>query len=146
MISHPTVALRKTLSANDVGATGSHQVGILVPKSMVDYFPELAQRVRNPVAWLEIQTPDGRQFRWRYIYYNNRRTGDGTRDEYRLTHVTKYLAEEGAAPGDVLEFRRSGAQQYQIRVMAPENVAEMLVLRTSGRWRSVRLGANESRS
>jgi hypothetical protein len=108
---------------------------------MVDYFPELARQSRNPVAWLDIRTPDGRQFRWRYIYYNNRRTGDGTRDEYRLTHVTKFLADEGAAPGDVLEFRRSGAQRFDIRILASDNAAEVLVLRTAGPWRSVRLGA-----
>lgn len=41
--------IRKTLSANDVGATGAHQAGILIPKNpkILAFFPSLDKSVKE---------------------------------------------------------------------------------------------------
>src|SRR5215469_7482404 len=42
--------IRKTLSANDVGSTGAHQAGILIPKDpkILAFFPTLDASTKNP--------------------------------------------------------------------------------------------------
>src|SRR3954453_21176824 len=95
--------LRKVLTDNDVGRTGSHQAGFHVSKDVADFFPGLSRSAKNPDIWLPVLA-SGEPERWRYIYYNNKLTGSGTRDEYRLTHVRSWMDRVGAAPGDVVEL------------------------------------------
>lgn len=97
----------KVLSANDVGQTGGHQAGILVPKGSPDllaFFPRLDPGQLNPDTWIRAQDADGNEWELRYIYYNNRLHGSGTRNEYRITHLTKCLRGMRARPGDQLIF------------------------------------------
>ena len=47
--------LRKHLTANDLGVTGSHQAGIHVPKDMAGFFPQLERGRVNPDAWLSVE-------------------------------------------------------------------------------------------
>ena len=47
---------RKTLSANDIGSNGSHQAGVLIPKSEKDLLamlPKLDPNTKNPDSWIE---------------------------------------------------------------------------------------------
>ena len=88
-----TAQITKTLSANDVGETGGHQAGILVPKEreILSFFPSLNPRDKNPRVTLVFREPDGiTRWDFNFIYYNNRFFG-GTRNEYRLTCMTKYF-------------------------------------------------------
>ena len=65
----------KVLSANDIGATGGHQAGILVPKgdpALLAFFPPMDASLQNPDAWVEVVDGTGRLWKLRYIYYNNR--------------------------------------------------------------------------
>jgi hypothetical protein len=98
----------KTLSPNDVGSTGSHQAGILVPKSdaeLLSFFPHLDATKLNPDAWITCEEGAGREWRLRLIYYNNRlHSPRGTRNEYRLTHLTEFLRINSAQVGDSLVF------------------------------------------
>ncbi len=98
----------KYLSANDTGKTGSHQAGILVPRTdpeLLSFFGCLDPRELNPDAWICCVDERGERWRFRYIYYNNKlHTANGTRNEYRLTHLTKYLRSADASPGDRLMF------------------------------------------
>jgi hypothetical protein len=97
----------KTLSANDVGATGSHQAGILVPKSnqeLLAFFPLLDKAQKNPDAWITCKDEAGNELSLRYIYYNTKIHGAGTRNEYRITRLTAYLRERSVKPGDSLQF------------------------------------------
>ncbi len=98
----------KTLSANDLGVTGSHQAGILVPKSepeLLSFFPELDSSVINPDAWIVCVDDSGKEWKLRFIHYNNRiHTESGTRNEYRLTHLTPFFKRASAKPGDQLIF------------------------------------------
>ena len=135
--------LRKTLTPNDVGATGSHQAGVHVPKSLVSFFPSLDPSALNPDAWLHIEA-QGATHRWRFIHYNNGVVGSGTRDEYRLTHVATSFRALGAAAGDVLELVRVGAPtSYSCRLVQTERDTAVLVLSTDGPWHVVQMRRHE---
>lgn len=131
--------LRKTLTANDVGMTGSHQAGIHVPKSLLTYFPQLDRTMLNPDCWLVVNVA-GETHRWRFIHYNNAVVGVGTRDEYRLTHVTSSMRSLGASVGDVLELARSGPLSYSCRLVSVSRDSTVLVLSSEGAWCLVRPG------
>lgn len=142
-----TKTFRKILSANDVGSTGGHQGGILVPKSeaeLLAFLPPLDPAVKNPDAWIECVDEDGTLHRFRFVYYNNRlHDQTGTRNEYRITYMTRYFREMGAREGDTFEISRGGGGRYSIRVIRqpaePANDEDEKVFRiriTSG-WRRV---------
>ena len=120
----------KTLSANDVGTTGGHMGGILVPKGdgeLLAFLPRLDSSEMNPSAWIDCQTPDGNTLRLRFVYYNNRmHAPNGTRNEYRITYLTKFLRDANAKEGDAFEIARDDhAENYRIRVIAKEIVADV---------------------
>lgn len=140
-----SASFAKLLSANDVGLTGGHQAGILVPKGapeLLAFFPPLDPALPNPDAWISVLDEDDNEWALRFIYYNNRLHGAGTRDEYRITHLTRCLRGMGARPGDQLVF--SSTQEpghYLLRLecaMPREEVASVPdgVIRLSG-WRRV---------
>ena len=115
----------KPLTANDTGETGGHQGGIHIPKSQTDLLallPFLDSAQKNPDAWLEMTDEMGVTWRFRYIYYNNRLHDEGgTRDEYRITHMTRFFRAVGAREGDVLVLSGSpGELSYAISVRKEE--------------------------
>ncbi len=102
------VKISKKLSANDVGTTGGHQAGILVPKAdrILSFFPSLDSRAKNPRMTLVVrELADSSRWEFNFIYYNNALFG-GTRNEYRLTCMTKYLRAIDAKVGDDLVFSK----------------------------------------
>jgi len=112
---------RKVLSANDVGATGSHQAGIHIPKSeteLLAFLPQLNPKIKNPDVWIDCIDENGTTRRFRFVYYNNRLHEAGTRNEYRITHMTEYFRETKARAGDSLELScDQGQLHYSIRVI-----------------------------
>lgn len=138
----------KTLSANDVGATGGHQGGILVPKSeaeLLAFLPPLDPAVKNPDAWIVCMDESGNLRKFRFVYYNNKlHDSAGTRNEYRITYMTGYFREMRARERDTFEISRDeGEVKYSIRIVRPNEIISELkneqVLRikiTSG-WRRV---------
>lgn len=117
----------KTLSANDVGTTGGHMGGILVPKGdgeLLAFLPPLDASTHNPSAWMDCKTSDGSPLRLRFVYYNNRlHTPGGTRNEYRITYLTKFLRDVGAKEGDLFEIAKdAGSSAYRIRVISRDGV------------------------
>ena len=117
-----TVTFVKILTANDTGRSGGHQAGIHIPKSqaeLIGMLPPLNPKVKNPDAWLECIDDDGRSWKFRYIYYNNSlHDPPGTRDEYRITHMTKFFRLLGGDPGDKLLLSgEKGAVTYRISVV-----------------------------
>jgi len=112
----------KPLTANDTGESGAHQAGIHIPKGeneLIAFLPELDASQKNPDAWISCRDELGKDWAFRYIYYNNKfHDAEGTRDEYRLTHMTKYFREAGAKEGDEFEITGvAGCSEYQIRVV-----------------------------
>jgi len=121
---------RKNLSLNDVGATGTHQGGILVPKTDAElllFFPPLNSNTKNPDAWIECVDAEGIVRRFRYIYYNNKlHDENGTRNEYRITYMTSYFKSIHAKEGDIFEISRDdNCINYTINVISAAENDEM---------------------
>ena len=111
----------KALTANDTGESGGHQAGIHVPKQqteLIRFLPPLDAGEKNPSTWLDATDDAGVLWRFRCIYYNNRlHDPGGTRDEYRITHMTKFLRAAGAGAGDILVISgEPGTGQIEVRV------------------------------
>lgn len=138
-----TAQITKTLSANDVGETGGHQAGILVPKNreILSFFPTLNPREKNPRVTLAFREPDGiTRWDFNFIYYNNRFFG-GTRNEYRLTCMTKFLRTRNAAVGDmvVLSKDAEGRPHVDLKRSNIPEVTKNDVLVLSGGWKIIRI-------
>lgn len=132
--------IAKTLTANDVGETGGHQAGILIPKvpGILPFFPALSSREKNPRVRLLFRDDD-EVTRWEFvfIYYNNRFFG-GTRNEYRLTCMTRYLRSKNAKIGDDVILSRNSDDILFVgcsRTSAPSPGDDILVL--SGGWKVI---------
>ena len=138
----------KTLSANDVGTTGGHQGGILIPKGEVELLailPPLDPAIKNPDAWIECLDEVGVLRRFRFVYYNNKlHDKNGTRNEYRVTHMTRYFRDVVANEGDTFEI--SGGEDkfnYSIRIVRPlaepvkPEEEKMIRIKITSSWRRV---------
>lgn len=115
-------AFRKNLSSNDVGSTGGHQAGVLIPKGETDllsFLPSLNPDVKNPDAWITCIDEEGEFHRFRFVYYNNKlHDENGTRNEYRITHMTAWFRDQGARTGDAFEISRDhGQSEYRIKIV-----------------------------
>ena len=112
---------RKRLTANDVGLTGTHQSGIHIPHSeigLLKALPALDPNSKNPEAWLQCEDEFGELHQFRFIYYNNRLHDDrGTRNEYRITRITKYFRVTGAEPGDEFEISKISETKFAIKTI-----------------------------
>lgn len=99
--------IRKELTPNDLGRTGSHQVGIVVPKrfALSTFFPLLPYDDVNPRRVLSFTDEEtGQQVLTNFIYYNNKRRGK-TRDEFRMTGIATYCRSKSAEVGDSLVMK-----------------------------------------
>ena len=145
--------IAKKLSANDLGETGGHQAGILVPRqrAVLDFFPALDSRVKNPRTVISVrEAPGGSSWNFNYIYYNTKILGLGTRNEFRLTGMTGFLRSINAKVGDELWFARDAGLRYTVRLVRatglvdnatielPQGSADEDVLTLSAGWRVVK--------
>jgi hypothetical protein len=97
----------KVLSANDLGLTGSHQAGVLVPRNspIHQFLPELAVEMRNPSVPISWWCPQIEcEIISRFVYYNSKTNGTGTRNEFRITRLGALFRELRPAPGNRLVF------------------------------------------
>ena len=134
--------IRKTLSPNDAGETGGHQAGILIPRDrrILSFFPELNAYELNPRSHIAFEDSAGSVWEFAFIHYNNRRFG-GTRDEYRLTRMTRYIQQAALASGDEIILQRD-EDSYSIRHQFADPAKSSLkgsVLTLSGGWRIIEL-------
>ncbi len=132
--------IAKVLSANDTGETGGHQAGILVPREpdVLSFFPKLDSKQYNPRVHLRFVDAGGTFWEFAFIYYNNK-FFDGTRNEYRLTRMTKYIRQSGLVVGDEVILTHDGDRyfvSYQRKRQA-ERTNGILKLGTG--WRVVQL-------
>lgn len=108
----------KFLSGNDIGITNSHQAGFLLPKSLINdgLFEALSNGILNPRLRLKfIDIKSNREYYFNFIYYNNKFFG-GTRHEYRLTRMTRWIKDNGLRCGDAIEIARISGHEYSIVV------------------------------
>src|SRR5690606_4122372 len=105
----------KQLSRNDTGETGGHQAGILVPRKeqLLSFFPRLDPDQYNPRAHLHFTDETGTGWEFAFIYYNNK-FFERTRNEYRLTRMTKYIQQSGLIEGDEILLTISNIGSYNI--------------------------------
>jgi hypothetical protein len=135
--------ITKTLSANDVGETGAHQAGILVPKErdILSFFPSLNPKEKNPRVTLVFREGDGiTRWDFNFIYYNNKYFG-GTRNEFRLTCMTKYLKARSAGVGDLVVLSKDpeGRLVVDLKQSNQPVVRQDNVLVLSGGWKVIRI-------
>jgi hypothetical protein len=137
----PVVSSRitKTLSANDTGDTGGHQAGILVPKDprILGFFPDLNDSELNPRCHLLFEDDSGERWELAFIYYNNFKFG-GTRNEYRLTRMTRFIRQNALVPGDEVVLDRHADGRWTIRAnrirAITQPTSERFVLRLGAGW------------
>ncbi|GAA2164768.1 EcoRII N-terminal effector-binding domain-containing protein [Pedococcus bigeumensis] len=100
----------KILTPNDLGITGTHQAGIAIPKDadVLAFFPRLDPTEYNPDCLIAVHTPaTGDYWQLRFVYYNSKTHGQGTRNEYRLTGTTQMLRDLAPRVGDSISFLRN---------------------------------------
>jgi Restriction endonuclease EcoRII, N-terminal len=138
-----TTTISKKLSANDIGINGAHQAGILVPKAkdILSFFPDLNAAIKNPRMTLLVrELADGSKWEFNFIYYNNALFG-GTRNEYRLTCMTKYLRAIDAKVGDDLTFSKDENGSIFVDHIRANSTSAKLnddgVLVLSGGWKII---------
>jgi hypothetical protein len=108
--------ISKVMSPNDVGSTKSHQAGMLIPKDrrILDFFPVL-DATYNPRQSIVFEDPGGQKWKFNFIHYNNKLHGKGTRNEYRLTGMTKFIRQAALKSGDSISFVREDTD-YRVRI------------------------------
>lgn len=138
--------ISKVLSANDTGETGGHQSGLLIPKEeqILSFFPTLDGSDFNPRAHLQFEDPEGKFWEFAFIYYNNKFFG-GTRNEYRLTRMTKYIRQAGLKAGDEIVMHFRSTEGYSISHRRDKPTASVedekggTVLRLGSGWKVIDL-------
>lgn len=130
--------IAKILSANDTGETGTHQAGILVPKEadLLSFFPRLDSEQYNPRVHLRFLDDGGTFWEFAFIYYNNA-LFEGTRNEYRLTRMTKYIRQAGLIAGDQLTLSRDGDRYFVSHRRERKLGCSGTVLKLGTGWRIV---------
>lgn len=138
----------KTLSGNDLGLTGSHQAGITVPKTgrVLEFFPSLDPTFFNPRLELdgydEVLDSSVTLF---FIYYNGKIHGTSTRNEYRLTGLTRFFKMHNAAVGDELRLTQLAHGRIGLaidskkdNIPATERLESPARIKLSGQWSTYR--------
>jgi hypothetical protein len=134
--------ISKLLSANDTGESGGHQAGMLIPKDngVLPFFPRLDASEYNPRCHLFFVDAAGERWEFAFIYYNNR-FFNGTRNEYRLTRMTKYLRQYSLQTGDEVFLTRTPDDDFSIshrRKNQPEITTEG-ILRLATGWKIIEI-------
>ena len=110
------VKIEKILTENDLGITKSHQAGFLIPHRLTGYgvFPILDNETVNPrLRMVLVDTESDLRYGVNYIKYNNKYFG-GTRNEYRITGIARFLRLNLLKPGDSIVFQSLGIQELGI--------------------------------
>lgn len=123
-VQQSDVAFTKFVTANDTGATGSHQSGFHIHKSAWRlFFDTEGEKGTNKDRTVKIKWQDDFETESRCIYY-----GKGTRNEYRLTRFGRhfpFLNDENI--GDLIVIAKKTIDQYEAYVLqSDEEIDEFL--------------------
>jgi hypothetical protein len=138
MINRPE-AIEKYLSKNDSGETGGHQAGILIPKQskILSFFPELNIDEKNPRLLISFKDQFGEIWQFSFIYYNNK-FFNGTRNEYRLTGMTRYMNAYNLKSGDIIRLSRDKDDFYYITYLKSSNsITDTQPLKLTNSWKVI---------
>jgi len=135
-------SVSKTLSANDIGATGGHQAGILIPKDprILNFFPHLDPQQYNPRCHLKFTDSSGTEWDFAFIYYNNV-LFSGTRNEYRLTRMTRYIRESGLNVDDEIILTCDDNHKYllEYKRCTKQNSEKSNVIKLGAGWKIINI-------
>lgn len=112
------------MTENDLGVTKSHQAGFLIPHRLMGYgvFPLLNDESLNPrLKLILVDSESNLRYGVNYIKYNNKHFG-GTRNEYRITGIARFLRLNLLKPGDSIVFRSLEVQELGISFVRNRNV------------------------
>lgn len=142
-MSEDNLVVEKILSANDLGLTGAHQAGLFIPKypRILNFFPKLDSSTKNPRRFIHFLDENGEYHRFCFIYYNSRKLGCGTRNEYRLTCMTGYMRACNLKVGDTVVFSLKDGE-YHVgykRKAEAEFLQEENTLVLSGKWKVIHI-------
>lgn len=116
-VMHSEMAFAKFITANDTGATGSHQVGFHLPKNTWRlFFDEEGLKGTNKEKFVTIRWQEDFETSSRFIYY-----GVGTRNEYRLTRFGRnfpFLEDDHI--GSLLVITKINSDFYKAYVLASD--------------------------
>lgn len=141
------IQISKILSPNDLGETGSHQAGILIPKQspvVIHFFPTLGSSQKNPRKKICFVDAQEKCWFFNFIYYNNKSFG-GTRNEHRLTGMVPFFKYYGLRSGDEVIFGKkseNGEEQYSINSSKTGGSKAKDVphkVKLSSKWKIIRL-------
>lgn len=137
-----TRVIQKILSRNDTGENSSHQAGILIPKKdeILSFFPEVDKKIKNPCSRLAFTDSFGERWLFSFIYYNNSFFG-GTRNEYRLTGMTRFIKAYNLKAGDKLVMNRNENGFYTIEFSLEEEIHMISgeVLKLGNSWKIIKI-------
>ena len=132
-------SFEKLLSASDLGLTGGHMGGILIPRNqpaLIALFPSLNPLQYNPSVDLDFTTSAGLSHKLRLVYYNNKLHNKGTRNEYRLTCLTRFLRNSGADIGDRFRITKTQFGAFYMEVSKTHEKELCPVIKLAG-WNRV---------
>ncbi|MBN2783454.1 MAG: hypothetical protein JXR25_01400 [Pontiellaceae bacterium] len=136
-----TNAITKLLSRNDTGETGGHQAGMHIPKQqeILSFFPTLDSAEKNPRVLITFYDQFGEQWSFSFIYYNNKFFG-GTRNEYRMTGMTRFINAHNLKAGDTLTLSRDSDGFYSVMYKKDgAQVKSIGPLKLSNSWKVVKI-------
>ena len=86
---------------------------------LLSFLPELGEKAYNPSVWVMCRDEYDEVWKFRYVFYNNKlHSPSGTRNEYRLTHMTKFLKRNSSLAGDSFVMTKNeNNDEYRIRVV-----------------------------
>jgi hypothetical protein len=131
--------IRKILTQNDTGQTGTHQAGILVPKNseILDFFPKLDSTIKNPRVSIQFTDNAGDKWYFNFIYYNNKFFG-GTRNEFRLTGMTGYFKAKNIMAGDEIHFSKN-EEIYVLNYLKVNSSEKRNIIKLTKTWITIKI-------
>ena len=129
--------ISKILTRNDTGESGGHQDGFHVPKTVVNFFPDLNVNKKNPRMEILFKDTFFHEWVFNYIYYNNKKFG-GTRDEYRLTRTAGYIKSYDLQAGDAVTLSRKNSEYFISHDQTHEKIiVKKIVL--NNKWKVIKI-------
>ncbi len=118
-------AMCRFITPNDVGKTGSHQSGYLIPKSCWSlFFDQAGVKGANTDVTIEVCWQDSFTLTNRVVYY-----GQGTRNEYRMTRFGRgfeFLSPDNV--GNLLIICRSPDREFLAFVLESDDDIESFLV------------------
>jgi len=130
--------ISKILFRNDTGQSGGHQDGFHMPKTVVNFFPDLDIYKKNPRMEIIFKDTSFNEWVFNFIYYNNKKFG-GTRDEYRLTRTARYIKTYSLQAGDTVTLSRKDNKYFISHDQTHDEKITVKKIVLSHKWKVIKI-------